>query len=198
MRTLLFVIAALIIVNLQGCFPLVAAGVGAGALSITDRRSTGAQLDDTAIEMKISNRFKEQFGTAQYTADITSFNRRVLLTGEVESEEIKKKLTEIATGVPNVAGVTNEMSVGFANTRPGDALITSNVKARFLTNNEGRFSPNHVKVVTENSTVYLLGLVTTAEADAATEVARTSKGVQRVVKVFEYVDKAPEVGTAAQ
>ncbi|MES2356197.1 MAG: BON domain-containing protein [Pseudomonadota bacterium] len=198
MRILLLVLASLIVTSLQGCFPLIAAGVGAGALSIADRRSTGAQVDDGAIELKTSNRFKEQFGTAQYNVDVTSFNRHVLLTGEAASEDIKRKLAELAAAVPNVAGVTNEIIVGFTNTRAGDALITSNVKARLLTNNEGKLSPNNIKVVTENSTVFLLGLVTQAEGDAAAEIARTSKGVQRVVKVFEYIDKAPEVGTTAK
>jgi len=198
MRILLLVLTSLIVTSLQGCFPLIAAGVGAGALSIADRRSTGAQVDDGAIEVKTSNRFKEQFGTAQYNVDVTSFNRHVLLTGEAASEDIKRKLFEIATAVPNVAGVTNEIAVGFTNNRPGDALITSNVKARLLTNNEGKLSPNNIKVVTENSTVFLMGLVTQAEGEAAAEIARTSKGVQRVVKVFEYIDKAPEVGTAAK
>jgi osmotically-inducible protein OsmY len=192
MRIFMMVITMLIATTaLQGCFPLIAAGVGAGALSVSDRRSAGAQIDDEAIELKISNRFREQFGTAQYNVGVTSFNRRVLLTGEAANPEIKNKLTEIARSVPNVAGVTNEVSEKFLGNKAGDALVTSNVKTRLLTNNEGRYSPNHIKVITENSTVYLMGIVTQAEGDAAAEVARTSKGVHGVVKVFEYIDKAP-------
>ena len=192
MRIFMMVITMLIATTaLQGCFPLIAAGVGAGALSVSDRRSAGAQIDDESIEFKISNRFREQFGTAQYNVGVTSFNRRVLLTGEAANPEIKNKLTEIARSVPNVAGVTNEVSEQFLGNKAGDALVTSNVKTRFLTNNEGRFSPNHIKVVTENSIVYLMGIVTQSEGDAAAEVARTSKGVHGVVKVFEYIDRAP-------
>lgn len=191
MRIFMMVITMLIATTaLQGCFPLIAAGVGAGALSVSDRRSAGAQIDDEAIELKISNRFREQFGTAQYNVGITSFNRRVLLTGEAANPEVKNKLTEIARSVPNVAGVTNEVSEQFLGNKAGDALVTSNVKTRLLTNNEGRFSPNHIKVITENSTVYLMGIVTQAEGDAAAEVVRTSKGVHGVVKVFEYIDRA--------
>jgi len=197
-RILFLALTALMISSLQGCFPIIAAGMGTGALSIADRRSTGAQLDDASIEVKTSNRFKEQFGTAQYRVDVVSFNRRVLIVGQAATEEIKNKLTELATTVPNVSGVTNEVAVGITDQRAGDALITSNVKTRFLTNNENRFSPNNIKVVTENNTVYLLGLVTQAEGEAAAEIARTSKGVQRVVKVFEYIDNAPAVGTAAK
>lgn len=189
-----FILVAAIIVAttaLQGCFPIVAAGVGAGALSAADRRSTGAQIDDQSIEVKISNRFKEQFGTAQYKVDVTSFNRRVLLTGEAANPEIKNKLTELAKSVAGVSGVTNEVADSISHARTSDALVTSNVKSRFVTNNEGRFYPNHIKVVTENSVVYLMGLVTQAEGDAAAEIARTSRGVQGVVKVFEYIDKTP-------
>jgi len=202
MKVLFFVITTLIITSLQGCIPLIAAGVGAGALSIADRRTTGAQLDDTSIEPKIYTRFREQFGTSQYNVDVTSYNRRVLLTGTASSEEVKNKLTEIAASVPNVASVTNEVAIGIPSSRvKGDALITSNVKTRFLTSNEGKFNVNNIKVLTENNTVYLLGIVTQAEGEAAAEVARTSKGVQRVVKVFEYINAAPEAApktTAAQ
>jgi osmotically-inducible protein OsmY len=199
--TLLVACTALIMPALQGCFPLVAAGVGAGALSIADRRTTGAQIDDEAIEGKVSARFREQFGSAQYQVDATSYNRRVLLTGQAATAEIKEKLAAIAKDVPNVASVTNEVVVSGSSTfgsRSNDGLITSNVKARFLTHSDSKFAPNHVKVTTEDGVVYLMGIVTPAEGEAAAEVARTSSGVRQVVKVFEYVDKAPEPGTAAK
>ena len=143
------------------------------------------------IERKISSQLKEQLGSAQYNVDATSYNRRVLLVGDVASEEVKNKVAEIAKNVPNVAGVINELSPTFLHAPAGDAMVTSNVKARLVTNNEGRFSPTHIKVITENSVVYLMGLVTQQEAEAATEVARNSKGVERVVKVFEYIEKTP-------
>ncbi len=200
-RIFLLVTVAVFITFLQGCFPLFIAGVGAGALSFTDRRSTGAQIEDEAIEIKTSNRFKEQFGSAQYQVNVTSYNRRVLLTGQAASEEIKNKLTQIAQGVQNVVSVTNEVIIAGNSSvaaRSNDGLITSNVKARLVTSSGGRVNANHVKVLTENGTVYLMGIVTPAEGDAAAEIARTSSGVQKVVKVFEYVDKAPELGTAAK
>lgn len=201
MRTLMIVCALLLMSALQGCFLLVAGGVGAAAISIADRRTTGAQIDDEAIEAKAASRFKEQFGSAQFQVNVTSYNRRVLLTGQAATEDIKNKLTQIAKDVPNVVNVTNEVVVADSSSfgsRSNDGLITSNVKARFLTSNGGQFSPNHVKVTTENNVVYLMGIVTPAEGDAAAEVARTSSGVQKVVKVFEYVDKAPGPGTAAK
>jgi osmotically-inducible protein OsmY len=201
MKTLLVVGTLLVTGSLQGCFPLVAVGVGAGALSIADRRTTGAQIDDEAIEEKASSRFREQFGSAQYQVNVTSYNRRVLLTGQAATEEIKNKLADIAKNVPNVVSVVSEVLVAGSSSfgsRSNDGLITSNVKARFLTNNGGQFSPNHVKVTTENNVVYLMGLVTPAEGEAAAEVARTSSGVEKVVKVFEYLDTAPTPGTAAK
>ena len=196
-RVFLVAGAALIATSLQGCFPLIAAGVGAGAMSISDRRSTGAQIDDEAIEAKISSRNKEQFGSAQYEVDATSYNRRVLLTGQAATEEIKNRLADIAKSVPNVAAVFNEVTVADSNSfgkHSNDALVTSNVKARLVTNAEGRFHASDIKVTTESNTVYLMGLVTQAEGDAATEVARTSQGVQRVVKVFEYTDNGRQAG----
>ena len=201
LKTLLVACTLLVTGALQGCFPLVAVGVGAGALSIADRRTTGAQIDDEAIEEKASSRFREQFGSAHYQVNVTSYNRRVLLTGQAATEETKNKLAEITKNVPNVVSVVNEVVVAGTSSfgsRSNDGLITSNVKARFLTNSGGQFAPNHVKVTTENNVVYLMGLVTSAEGEAAAEVARNSSGVEKVVKVFEYIDKAPEPGTAAK
>ena len=118
----------------------------------------------------------------------TSFNRRVLVTGEVPTEEAKKKVEDAVRNIANVREVVNELKVGAISSiasRGNDALITSNVKARMV--NNGKFSPNHVKVVTEANVVYLMGLVKQAEGEAAAEIARTTQGVSRVVKVFEYI-----------
>lgn len=179
---------------LHGCVPLVATGVAGGALSIADRRSTGAQVDDQAIEFRVRSRFKDNFGAAHYHADVTSYNRRVLLTGQAVSEEIRNKMTQLARETPSVVAVTNEVKVGpiaTIGTHTNDALVTSNVKARFVTSADGRFSPNHVKVLTEDGTVYLMGIVTPAEGEAAAGIAQTTSGVGGVVKVFEYIDRAP-------
>ena len=171
---------------LQGCFPLAVTGMGAAALMAGDRRTTGIYVEDENIEWKVLGRLRQDNRGASVNA--TSFNRRVLLTGQAPTEDEKRRIEGLVRGVENVREVVNELSVGPVSsltTRGNDALITSNVKARMV--NNGKFSPHHIKVVTENNVVYLMGLVTPAEADAAAEVARTASGVSRVVKVFEYV-----------
>jgi len=173
---------------LQGCFPLAVTGVGAAALVASDRRTTGMYIEDEGIEWKVVGRLRDGFKGAHVNA--TSFNRRVLLTGEAPTEEAKKQIEDVVRGIENVKEVTNEMQVAGASSlasRGNDALITSNVKARMV--NNGKFSPQHVKVITEQSVVYLMGLVSPQEGDAAVEIARTTSGVNRVVKVFEYVGK---------
>ena len=177
---------ALAIPLLQACFPLAVTGVGAAALMAADRRTTGIYVEDENIEWKIVARMKDDATGSHVNA--TSFNRRVLLTGETPTEATKKQIEASIRAIPSVRDVVNELHVGPASSmtaRGNDALITSNVKARMV--NNPRFSPNHVKVVTEANVVYLLGLVTPEEADAAVEVARTASGVSRVVKVFEYI-----------
>ena len=170
---------------LQGCFPLAVTGMGAAALMASDRRTTGMYIEDETIEWKVIPRLRNDFPSAHVNA--TSFNRRVLLTGEAPNEETKAKIEEAVRRVENVREVTNELQVAGASSlasRGNDLLVTSNVKARMV--NNGRFSPNHVKVVTEQGAVYLMGIVTQAEGDAAVEITRNASGVSRVVKVFEY------------
>ena len=171
---------------LQGCFPLAVTGMGAAALMATDRRSSGMYLEDENIEWRMFGLQREYPGAH---VNATSYNRRVLLTGEAPNEETKGKIEAAARAVLNVREVVNELQIAGASSlasRGNDSLITSNVKARML--NNGKFSPTHIKVVTEANTVYVMGLVTNAEADAAVEIARTAQGVSRVVKVFEYVN----------
>jgi osmotically-inducible protein OsmY len=170
---------------LQGCFPLAVTGMGTAALMADDRRSTGTYIEDENIEWKVIGRMRQDNRGANVNA--TSFNRRVLLTGQAPTEDEKKRIGDVVRGIPEVREVVNEMTVGpvlSMTTRGNDGLITSNAKARMV--NNGKFSPNHVKVVTENNVVYLMGLVTQAEGDAAAELVRGSSGVSRVVKVFEY------------
>ena len=181
-------LAAAALPLLQGCFPLAVTGMGAAALMATDRRTTGTYIEDEGIEWKALARLRSDFPNAH--ANATSFNRRVLLTGEAIDEATRRKIEEAVRAIDNVREVTNEMQVAGGSSlasRGNDALVTSNVKARMV--NNGRFSPNHVKVVTEAGVVYLMGLVTQAEGDAAVEIARTTSGVNRVVKVFEYVTR---------
>lgn len=171
---------------LQGCFGLAVTGMGTAALVATDRRTAGTYLEDETIEWKAFQRMRERFGSAHVNA--TSYNRRVLLTGEALNEEAKKQIEAQVRAIENVKDVTNELQIAGASSlasRGNDSLITSNVKARMV--NNGRFSPTHVKVVTEAGVVYLMGLVTAEEAEAAVEIARSTSGVNRVVKVFEYI-----------
>lgn len=172
---------------LQGCLPLVAGAAGGTVLVATDRRSTGAVLDDEIIEDKIVVTIHQRF-KGDFHVNVTSYNGIVLLTGEVPAEAAKADVGEIARTTPKVRSVQNELTVGAVTdmgSRSNDTLITSKVKARFVEAN--RFQINHVKVVTERGVVYLLGLVRRDEGDAAAEIARTTNGAQRVVKVFEYV-----------
>ena len=174
--------------TLEGCVPLVVgAAAGGTALVATDRRSTGTQVDDEVIEDKISYNIRERF-KGDFHVNATSYNGIVLLTGEVPAEGAKADISEIARTMPKVRAVQNELVIGAVTdlgSRSNDTLTTSKVKARFVEAN--KFQINHVKVVTERGVVYLLGLVRRDDGDAAAEIARTTSGAQRVVKVFEYV-----------
>ena len=177
---------------LSGCVPMVLTGVGVGAgtgaLMAEDRRSSGIFIEDERIELRTSRRLNESLGD-KVRANVTSYNRNVLLTGEAVDESTKKEAEKLAMSVENVQNVFNEISVAERSSmasRSNDALITSKVKTRFL--NNGVFQVNHVKVVTTNNVVYLLGLVTRKEADAAAQIASTTASVAKVVKVFEYLD----------
>ena len=178
--------AALVPPLMQGCVPVVVGTAGAAAVMANDRRSTGTYVDDEGIEWKVVGLMSENHAGAHVNA--TSFNKRVLLTGEVPTEAMRAKVEKEVRGLPQVRDVVNELQVAGASSmtsRGNDALITSNVKTRMVNNRA--FSPNHVKVLTEGGVVYLMGLVTQAEGEAAVEVARTTSGVSRVVKVFEYM-----------
>lgn len=187
-RTLLLGLgAAATLPLLQGCFPLVAGGVGAGAAMVADRRTSGAYVEDEGIEWRTASALKDRLGDAVHV-NVTSFNRNVLLTGEAPTEAHRAEAERVASGIANVKGIVNEIQVAGISSltsRGNDSLLTSKVKARFV--DSAQFSANHVKVVTEAGTVFLLGIVTRREADAATEVARRTDGVRKVVKVFEYI-----------
>ena len=186
-RVAIVLVCAAIMPQLQGCFPMVAAGAGAAALSVVDRRTTGTQVEDEGIELRASNRIGERYGDKVHV-NVTSFNRDVLLTGEAPDEGTRVAIEKIVLDLPNgVRHVVNEVAAAGTSSfssRSNDSFLTSKVKARFVDAN--RFNAVHVKVVTENSAVYLLGLVTQQEADAAVEIARTTGGVRKVVKVLDY------------
>ena len=193
LRTLALIALLGLAPQLQGCLPLVAGGAGATALALNDRRTVGAQTEDKEIDVRGESRVNDRFGDRVHI-NVTSFNRNVLLTGEASDAAAKAQIEIIVREISNVRGVVNEIQVAGVSSytsRGNDSYLTSKVKARFV-DNGGDFSVNQVKVVTEGSVVYLLGLVTRKEAEAAVEIARTTGGVQKVVRVFEYIEAPPK------
>jgi len=203
MRIVSLLLIALATGALQGCFPVIVAGVGTGVMMVQDRRTSGAYVEDQVIETKAFDRIGKQYKDNVHV-NVTSFNRNVLISGEVQNDAVKTEIGRLVAGIENVRNVSNELVISDTTSltsRSSDSLVTSNVKLRFA--GDKRFNADHVKVVTENGVVYLLGLVTRAEAETATEAARTTSGVQRVVRIFEYVeeektppaqpDEAPEI-----
>jgi len=179
---------------LQGCeLALIGAGAGAAYSTIEDRRSSGTQLDDDAIELRAGSRIVDRFADKVHV-NVAAFNRAALITGEVPDETVRAEVEKIVQGVPNVRGVTNEAQLAPITSfgeRTNDSLITAQVKTRYLRANA--FNPVHVKVVTEASVVYLMGVVTEREADDAVDIARTTSGVRKVVKIFEYCKATDQV-----
>ena len=173
---------------LSGCVPLVVGAAVVGtALVATDRRSVGAQTDDEAIELKIANHIGTGYGDRVHV-NVTSYNGIVLLTGEVPTPDIVASIGDVARTTAKVRVVHNEIVVAAASplgSRSNDSYITSKVKTRFVEKN--KFSATHVKVVTDRQVVYLMGLVKRDEADNAAQIASTTEGVLRVVKLFEPI-----------
>jgi len=173
--------------TLSGCVPaVVAAGAGGAALVATDRRTAGAQVEDESIELKILDQVAKLYGDKVHV-NVTSYNGIVLLTGEVPDQGVAASIGGIAKDTQKVKSVHNELVVAPLSQlgqRTNDTYITSKVKARFVEVN--RFPPNAVKVVTERGVVYLMGIVSRGEGDSAGEIAATTTGVLRVVKIFEY------------
>jgi osmotically-inducible protein OsmY len=188
MRYVYLIAMAFSLINLQGCFPVVATGAGAGVLMAEDRRTSGTFIEDQGIELKAANRLDEKFKDTVHI-NITSYNRTILMTGEVPTDAAKQEAEKIVRGVPNIGNVINELAIAGVSSyssRSNDSYLTSKVKVRFV--DQRKFQVNHVKVVTESNVVYLLGMVTRKEAENAVEIARTTGGVQKVVKLFEYLD----------
>ncbi|HUL41267.1 MAG TPA: BON domain-containing protein [Burkholderiales bacterium] len=194
MRHLTFVILVVSVPMLHGCVALVAGtAAGGGVVVAEDRRSNAAMLDDEGIELKAQSRISEKFKQYSDTihVNVTSYNRIVLLTGEVPSEEVRSGIENLVKDIPNVRNVVDELVIAEPtsfSSRTDDTLITSKVKTRII--EAKKFQPNWVKVVTENKVVYLMGIVNHTEASAAAEIASTTSGVDKVVKVFEYTDDA--------
>jgi osmotically-inducible protein OsmY len=188
MTRLLAAIAVLgCIALLGGCAAVVVgAGAAAGYSAYEDRRSTGTQVEDQRIESRASGAIDQRFGWKVHV-NVTSYNRQVLITGEVPDAVTHAEVEKLIAAIPGVRALANESTIGPLTSlaaRTGDTLVTSNVKSRFL--GAKNFNPIHVKVVTEAGVVFLMGMVTEVEANAASEIARTTDGVKKVVKVFEY------------
>lgn len=175
---------------LTGCAGALVASAGAGTMSANDPRSFGTQLDDEAIENRAINAIRSRMDIAdQSHVEVVSYNRIVLLIGQTPTVSYKDTLAELVANVPNVRKVYNEMQVSgprSALTAMSDSTITTKIKTALLT--EADFPSSQVKVVTENGEVFLMGLISRAQAARATEIARSTGGVQKVIQLFEYND----------
>ncbi len=172
---------------LVGCAPLVLGGAAVGAMVAVDRRTSGAQLEDEGIELRAASRLREALGDRAHV-NVTSYNRQVLLTGEVPSEAEKQRVEQIVGRVENVRTIVNELAVmgnSSLPSRSSDALVTGKIRASLVDDRE--LSAPAFRIVTERGTTYLMGRVTQREADRATNIARNVSGVQRVVRIFEII-----------
>lgn len=177
----------------SGCAAIAVGGLATGAAVVHDRRTTGTMIEDQNIEIKAASALaRDPDLKSRAHLNVTSYNLVVLLSGEAPSEELKLRAGRIVRGIERVKRVHNEIVVAAPSsmmTRSSDTMITARVKTALLgIKGLDDFDATRVKVVTENGTVFLMGIVTRAEAEAATEAARTVSGVQRVVRLFEYID----------
>ncbi len=176
--------------TLQACAPLMVGGMVGGAMVASDRRTSGIQLEDEAIELKAANRIREMMGSRAHIS-ITSYNRQVLISGEAPNAQDRDYAAKLVGEVENVRKVVNELVVAPNSSltdRSTDALITAKVKAQMVDSKD--IFANAYKIVTERGVVYLMGRVTQREADRATEVARQVSGVKKVVRIFEILTEA--------
>ena len=190
-QTLLMIILTASLLN--GCAAVVVGGAAVGASAVHERRSVGKMIDDEGIEWKVRSAIHDDKPlSSQSHISVVSLNGVVLLVGQTPTEALREQAEKIAKGVENVRAVHNELSIAAPSTymtRTSDAYITSKVKTSlFNVKGHDDFDPTRVKVVTENGTVYLMGIVYRSEADAAATQASKVGGVQKVVKLFEYLD----------
>lgn len=174
---------------LTACAPLVIGGAVGGGLMATDRRTTGIQVEDEAVELRAVNRVSNALGNRGHV-NITSYNLQVLITGEVPTEQDKVLVQQIVSRVENVRSIVNELGVmsnSSLTQRTADSLVTGKVKAAFV--DAPDLFANAFKVVTERGVTYLMGRVTQREANRATEMARSVSGVQKLVRVLEIISE---------
>jgi osmotically-inducible protein OsmY len=189
LRTLIGALLAMTL--LQACVPLIVGGVAGGVVTAIDRRTYGEQYRDTEIERTFNHNFSPAL-ESKTAVSANVFNRWMLLTGQAINEQAKSEVEALARSVPNVREVYNEITIGYPasfTTRANDRLIVSNLKARLLDAKE--VSTIHVNVICEGNIVYLMGMLTDAEAQAAITIARGAQGVQKVVSLIEII--TPEV-----
>jgi osmotically-inducible protein OsmY len=188
LRVIPLVTAMAAVAALSACVPLMLGGAAvSGALMVNDRRTTGVQIEDEAIELKAGSRLKESLGDSAHL-NISSYNRIVLVTGEVATDADRAKVEAVVQPVENVRSVVNEAAVAGKSSltsRSNDTLLTTKVKASLLDAKD--IQAQAVKVITERGNVYLMGRVTEREASRAVELARGVSGVQKVVRVFEMM-----------
>jgi osmotically-inducible protein OsmY len=183
------VLAASTLSTLTACFPLAVGGAVMGGMVATDRRTTGTLVEDEGIELRSASRIRESLGERGHV-NVTSYNRQVLLTGEVGSPQDKQLVEQIVSGVDNVRHIVNELAVMGNSTltqRSSDSLVTGRVKAALVDAKE--LSANSFKVTTERGVTYLMGRVTPREAKLATDVISSTPGVQKVVRILESISE---------
>lgn len=181
--------ALLLVSTLGACAPLMIAGVAGTAMVASDRRTSGAQLEDESIELRAQARIRDNLGERVHV-NVTSFNRQVLLTGEVTAEKDRQAVVQLVERIENVKAVVNELAVmplSNLSERSNDLLIVAKVKASFVDSRD--LFANAFKVVTERGTVYLMGRVTQREANSATQLTRNVSGVNKVVRLFEIISE---------
>ncbi|NBY33992.1 MAG: BON domain-containing protein [Betaproteobacteria bacterium] len=181
--------ALLLVSTLGACAPLMIAGVAGTAMVASDRRTSGAQLEDESIELRAQARIRDNLGERVHV-NVTSFNRQVLLTGEVTAEKDRQAVLQLVERIENVKAVVNELAVmplSNLSERSNDLLIVAKVKASFVDSRD--LFASAFKVVTERGTVYLMGRVTQREATSATQVTRNVSGVNKVVRLFEIISE---------
>lgn len=186
-RLAALILAVTLTTQLAACFPLAVAGAAAGTMAAIDRRTVGAQTEDKGIDLRAMARINERFGDRVHVS-ATSYNRKVLLTGEVPDTATRSAVQTIVAGIENVASIVNELEVlphSSMSTRANDSLITGQAKAALIDTND--LFASSFKIVTERNVVYLMGRVTQREGNRAGDIIRNLRGVQKVVKVLEYI-----------
>jgi osmotically-inducible protein OsmY len=184
---LTLVLAASLTALLSACAPLLMGGAVMGSFVAVDRRTAGTQIEDEGIQIRAASRIDTNLGERAHV-NVNSYNRQVLLTGEVPSEQDKQLVEQVVSRVDNVRSIVNELAIlgqATLTQRSSDALVTGRVRANLIDDRD--LMSNAFKVVTERGTTYLMGRVTQREADRATDIVRNTSGVQKVVRLFEII-----------